>query len=259
MGLFSDDSQLVAEAERIASFAREEIKSHPDIDFSKIESWLSSTLHLWKVEYGIPPPANFRTKLPDDDHFDDYAPHECAGHNVKNPIDLCWKLIGDEYRPLIDGENIGYHLIFLQLILMTEPSGSNIDSLSSARNFINSVKHSMETHIREHLFGELARIAPDAAYGQKMRNGPRQTRLDALGKEMKRGIKEFQRNFGTQPEAGQLLEWLESTIEDGSVIQEVNREEEYIYWRGRDKPTKFKSFHNRLTRLRKLIQKEIPD
>jgi len=92
-----------------------------------------------------------------------------------------------------------------------------------------------------------------AKKGHAFTVGPKEPRLDALGKEMRRTAKSFRELNGKLPTARELFQ----EIPTGGKIQE--KDEDVIFWRSGNKEheTTFKAFGNRYSRIKRdFLQKK---
>lgn len=101
---------------------------------------------------------------------------------------------------------------------------------------------------------ELANIdAANAAFGERMREGPKGPRVDALKSCLIEAYEELKQNRKDNPQNSDVLKHLEGG-RFADTIQEIDWELEEIYWvtrQGVDKSTSFPAFFNRMTDVRK--------
>lgn len=254
MSILGFDPKLQVKAEQIVEDAYKKRNKLPEDTVEILETWVFNVLLIWKKTHGVPPALDLRDQKLDYERFNEYAPEECAGRDVKNPIDLGFKLLKDEFP---DFEECCHHLgmrhVFRQLILMTEPIQANLYSLLNASELIRDIEKFTDTHVSNHLLNDLEEMAPDAEYGKKMRNGPSRKKSDALDGEIRHGIGILKSAHDKEPTANQILEWLAATTWDSDVVQEISWDEKRIYWKrksGIETSTSFKSFKNRVSKIR---------
>jgi hypothetical protein len=94
----------------------------------------------------------------------------------------------------------------------------------------------------------LERALPAAIHGLKFIKGPKRPRLDALGRLILDTMRDLEGELRRRPKAKEI--W--ASLPKGDVVQELEGYDT-VWWRsnGREKETTFRSFENRVTKIRK--------
>ncbi|MCU7886287.1 MAG: hypothetical protein KZQ82_19020 [Candidatus Thiodiazotropha sp. (ex Lucinoma annulata)] len=168
MGIFDNDSDLLHEARVIVKHAKEKLEKVPEDKKDILRKWVGNVLVIWKHKHSEPPSTRFRFKDPDFDDYEKYAPYECAGAGIKNPIDLGFLLIKNKFPELLECEKyLGWDNVLLQLMVMTEPTVNNLSSLITADKLIREFDFRVESMVNDQLSGEIKKLIPDYLRGRK--------------------------------------------------------------------------------------------
>ncbi|MDH4100895.1 MAG: hypothetical protein OEV28_10020 [Nitrospirota bacterium] len=133
--------------------------------------------------------------------------------------------------------------------LRLEPDFSDLENLLHVvKTRIHELELAEEDTRRQELF-ELA------VHGNAFRQGSKQSRQDALGEVLERVVKEYFSQHDKLPQWKEVVDRLETLASmKHEVIQEVDIEAEFIYWRrkgGMEEKTAFEQLRERLTPIRK--------
>jgi len=92
--------------------------------------------------------------------------------------------------------------------------------------------------------------APEAIHGRKFIEGPKRPRLDALGRLILDTMTDLEGEMRRRPKAKEIWE----SLPIGDVVQE-REGYDTVWWqsKGREKKTTFRSFENRVTKIRKKL------
>lgn len=157
MGNKEDDSGLDPYLLHLIEIISEELKDVPPHPIDSLYAWLCTVFELWKLEHGEEPKGQglLGWNRPP---FDEAKPYQCAGHGVRNNIDLAYELHHQKYQKFEDIlEKVPMEKVLVVLVYK-EPNNQTLDSLTHVITLLHQLNKIDKTFAWE----KIKIYAPDA-------------------------------------------------------------------------------------------------